>query len=100
MAEIAPVGGNARSVFLIDAEGRKHHPGELVAGQYQVVGCLAYGGMGWIYLARDKNVNDRFVVLKGALARLERALASFFLDMLSGSFGFTEVNPPARRWAA
>lgn len=45
----------------------KIEPGELVAGQYQVVGCLAYGGMGWIYLARDKNVNDRFVVLKGLL---------------------------------
>ncbi|MCA9490695.1 MAG: serine/threonine protein kinase [Myxococcales bacterium] len=30
------VGGNARSVFLIDAEGRKHHPGELVAGTYRV----------------------------------------------------------------
>ncbi len=42
-------------------------PGELVAGQYEVVGCLAYGGMGWIYLARDKNVSDRWVVLKGLL---------------------------------
>ncbi len=42
-------------------------PGELVAGQYEAVGCLAYGGMGWIYLARDKNVSDRWVVLKGLL---------------------------------
>jgi len=32
-----------------------------------VVGCLAHGGLGWIYLARDKNVSDRFVVLKGLL---------------------------------
>ncbi|MGV9674816.1 tetratricopeptide repeat protein [Nocardia sp. NPDC003482] len=39
--------------------------GELVAGQYEVQGCLAYGGMGWIYLARDRNVSDRWVVLKG-----------------------------------
>ena len=41
--------------------------GDLVAGQYHIVGCLAYGGMGWIYLAKDKNVSDRWVVLKGLL---------------------------------
>ena len=41
--------------------------GALVGGQYEVVGCLAHGGMGWIYLARDRNVNDRWVVLKGLL---------------------------------
>jgi serine/threonine-protein kinase PknG len=41
--------------------------GELVSGQYEVVGCLAHGGMGWIYLARDRNVSDRWVVLKGVL---------------------------------
>jgi serine/threonine-protein kinase PknG len=42
-------------------------PGTLLGGQYEVVGCLAHGGMGWIYLARDRNVNDRWVVLKGLL---------------------------------
>jgi serine/threonine-protein kinase PknG len=41
--------------------------GDLVAGQYEVVGCLAHGGMGWIYLARDHNVQSRWVVLKGLL---------------------------------
>lgn len=41
--------------------------GDLVAGQYEVMGALAHGGMGWIYLARDKNVSDRWVVLKGLL---------------------------------
>jgi serine/threonine-protein kinase PknG len=41
--------------------------GELVGGQYEVVGALAHGGLGWIYLARDKNVSDRWVVLKGLL---------------------------------
>ncbi len=40
---------------------------DLVAGQYEVVGCLAYGGMGWVYLARDHNVSDIPVVLKGLL---------------------------------
>ncbi|WP_431930186.1 protein kinase domain-containing protein [Nonomuraea jabiensis] len=32
-----------------------------------MLGCLAHGGLGWIYLARDKNVSDRWVVLKGLL---------------------------------
>ncbi|MET0842005.1 MAG: hypothetical protein ABWX95_07725, partial [Methyloceanibacter sp.] len=36
----------------------------------------------------------RFVVLKGALARLERALASFMLDLHTSEHGYTEVNPP------
>ncbi|WP_246010646.1 serine/threonine-protein kinase [Nocardia mexicana] len=40
-------------------------PGDLVAGQYEVRGCLAYGGLGWIYLARDRKVARRWVVLKG-----------------------------------
>ncbi|KAF0111475.1 MAG: seryl-tRNA synthetase [Rhodospirillaceae bacterium] len=37
----------------------------------------------------------RFVVLKGALARLERALAAFMLDLHTTEFGYVEVNPPA-----
>lgn len=41
--------------------------GELVAGQYAVQGCIAHGGVGWIYLAIDRNVSDRWVVLKGLL---------------------------------
>src|SRR5690606_7901668 len=36
----------------------------------------------------------RFVVLKGQLARLERAIASFMLDLHTGEFGYQEVVPP------
>ncbi len=36
----------------------------------------------------------RFVVLKGQLARLERALANFMLDLHTQEFGYTEVVPP------
>lgn len=36
----------------------------------------------------------RFVVLKGALARLERALAQFMLDLHTSEFGYTEVSAP------
>ncbi|MEK7424301.1 MAG: serine/threonine protein kinase, partial [Actinomycetota bacterium] len=45
----------------------KLEPGVLLGGQYEIVGCLAHGGMGWIHLARDRNVNDRWVVVKGLL---------------------------------
>jgi seryl-tRNA synthetase len=36
----------------------------------------------------------RFVVLKKGLARLERAIGQFFLDVHTGEHGYTEVNPP------
>src|SRR3984957_1718471 len=36
----------------------------------------------------------RFVVLKGALARLERALMQFMLDLHTGEHGYEEINPP------
>ena len=37
---------------------------------------------------------SRFVVLKGALARLERALSQFMLDLHTSEHGYTEINPP------
>jgi seryl-tRNA synthetase len=36
----------------------------------------------------------RFVVLKGPLARLERALAQFMLDLHTSEHSYTEINPP------
>ncbi|MEU8823276.1 tetratricopeptide repeat protein [Streptomyces sp. NPDC048636] len=45
----------------------KLSPGDVVHGQYEVAGCLAHGGLGWIYLAIDRAVSDRWVVLKGLL---------------------------------
>jgi seryl-tRNA synthetase len=36
----------------------------------------------------------RFVVLTGALARLERAIANFMLDLHTKEHGLVEVNPP------
>jgi seryl-tRNA synthetase len=46
-------------------------------------------------LARAGKISGaRFVVLTGQLARLERALAQFMLDLHTGTFGYTEVAPP------
>jgi seryl-tRNA synthetase len=36
----------------------------------------------------------RFVINKGPLARLERALGQFMLDLHTGDHGYTEINPP------
>ncbi|MDX9862036.1 MAG: serine--tRNA ligase [Rhodospirillales bacterium] len=44
--------------------------------------------------AAAKLSGARFVVLKGPLARLERALGAFMLDLQTGEHGYTEINPP------
>jgi serine/threonine-protein kinase PknG len=68
---------NCGSRFSFSPKLRK---GELVAGQYEVLGCLAHGGLGWLYLAMDRNLSNRWVVLKGLLnttdpAAVEAAVA-------------------------
>ncbi len=40
-------------------------PGAMINEQYEIKGCIAHGGLGWVYLAFDHNVNERPVVLKG-----------------------------------
>lgn len=44
------------------------NPGDIVADQYEIMGVIAHGGLGWIYLAEDRNVSGRLVVLKGMQA--------------------------------
>ena len=41
-----------------------------------------------------KMAGSRFVLLKGMLAKLERALGNFMLDLHCDEFGYTEVNTP------
>ncbi|WP_264991257.1 serine/threonine-protein kinase PknG, partial [Mycobacterium kiyosense] len=79
------------------------NPGDIVAGQYEVKGCIAHGGLGWVYLAVDHNVNDRPVVLKGlvhsgdaeaqAIAMAERQfLAEVVHPSIVQIFNFVEHN--------
>lgn len=44
--------------------------------------------------ASAKLSGSRFVVLSGGLARLERALADFMLDLHTTEYGYREVSPP------
>jgi len=52
-------------------------------------------GLGMMDFATAAKISGaRFVMLKGPLARLERALAQFMLDLHAREHGYTEVNPP------
>jgi seryl-tRNA synthetase len=53
------------------------------------------GALGFMdFEAAAKLSGARFVVLKKGLARLERAIGQFMLDLHTGEHGYTEVNPP------
>ncbi len=49
--------------------------GDVLADQYEVKGPIAFGGLGWIYLAMDIRLN-RWVVLKGLLNAKDAAAAA------------------------
>ncbi len=52
-------------------------------------------GLGFMdFEAAARLSGARFVVLKKGLARLERAIGQFFLDVHTAEHGYTEVNPP------
>jgi seryl-tRNA synthetase len=46
------------------------------------------------FVRAGKLSGSRFVVLRGTLARLERALGQFMIDLHTTEFGYTEVSPP------
>jgi seryl-tRNA synthetase len=51
--------------------------------------------LGWMDFERAARLSGaRFTVLSGPLARLERALAQFMLDLHTGEFGYEETSPP------
>jgi seryl-tRNA synthetase len=53
------------------------------------------GAMGFMdFEAAAKLSGSRFVVLKKGLARLERAIGQFMLDLHTNEHGYTEINPP------
>jgi seryl-tRNA synthetase len=53
-------------------------------------------GLGMMDFERAAKLSGaRFVVLSSALARMERALGAFMLDMHTTEFGYRETNPPA-----
>jgi seryl-tRNA synthetase len=53
------------------------------------------GALGFMdFESAAKLSGARFVVLKKGLARLERAIGQFMLDLHTGEHGYAEINPP------
>jgi seryl-tRNA synthetase len=61
---------------------------------FEIGVALGNSMAGMDFEAAAKLSGARFVVLRGALARLERALAQFMLDLHTTEFDYTEVAPP------
>jgi seryl-tRNA synthetase len=66
--------------------------GRLNAPKDHVELGAALGGMDFEAAARMSG--SRFVVLKKEIARLERALGQFMLDLQTVEHGYTEISPP------
>jgi seryl-tRNA synthetase len=73
----------------------RHH-GDLPQFDFAPLSHEAVGErLGMMDFARaGKLSGSRFVVLRGALARLERALGQFMLDLHTTEYGYLEVSPP------
>jgi seryl-tRNA synthetase len=84
-------------------EGADEH-GNIVRHQFGAVRNYAFApkphfdlgeAMGFMdFEAAAKLSGARFVVLKKGLARLERAIGQFMLDLHTNEHGYTEINPP------
>ncbi len=88
-ADDVPVGPDERANVQYRMWGTK--PGLNDAKEHFELG-EAMGGMD--FEAAAKLSGSRFVVLKGPLARMERALGQFMLDLHTTEHGYTEVQPP------
>jgi len=76
-----------------NVEVRRHgQPRQIDRARDHVDLGLGLGGMDFEAAARMSGA--RFVVLSGQLARLERALGQYMLDLQTSEHGYTEVSPP------
>ncbi len=88
-ADEVPVGADEHANVVYRTWGTR--PGINDAKEHYELG-EAMGGMD--FEAAAKLSGSRFVVLKGQLARMERALGQFMLDLHTTEHGYTEVQPP------
>src|SRR5215510_886355 len=89
-AEEVPDGPDERANQVLRYHGETPHF-DFIPLSHEAVGER----LGMMDFARaGKLSGSRFVVLRGALARLERALGQFMLDLHTNEFGYVEVSPP------
>ncbi len=89
-AEDVPVGADENDNVLKHKVGRTPERPNWVKEHYEIGEAL--GQMDFERAARLSG--SRFTVLKGQLARLERALGQFMLDLHTTEHGYTEVQVP------
>ncbi|MFA7264147.1 MAG: serine--tRNA ligase [Caulobacter sp.] len=73
-------------------QSRTGHPRRMNNARDHVDIGAGLGGMDFEAAARMSG--SRFVVLKSGVARLERAIGQFMLDLQTGTNGYAEVSPP------
>ncbi|MEA2842098.1 MAG: seryl-tRNA synthetase [Methylobacteriaceae bacterium] len=87
-----PVGKDENDNVEVRRFGEKpHFPNSFKPKEHYDIG-EALGMMDFEAAARLSGA--RFVVVKGRLARLERALMQFMLDLHTDEHGYTEIDPP------
>ena len=85
-----PDGSDEDENLLIRTHGDANLP-DFTAQDHVALG----EGLGMMDFAMGAKLSGaRFVVLKGDLSRLERAIAAFMLDTHTREFGYTEYQPP------
>jgi seryl-tRNA synthetase len=87
--EDVPVGADESGNVLRSTYGT--HPGLNDPKQHFELGEALHG---MDFEAAGKLSGSRFVVLKGEIARLQRAIGQFMLDLHVTEHGYTEVDPP------
>ena len=90
-ADDVPDGADETANVPVDARAFGTPPGINAPKQHFEIG-EALGQMDFERAAKVSGA--RFVYLKNDLARLERALAAFMIDIHTGQFGYTEMSPP------
>ncbi len=90
LADDVPDGANE------NANVESHRRGEPPVFDFEALDHVAIGEAlgGMDFETAAKMAGSRFVLLSGPLARLERALAQFMLDVHTGEHGYTECAPP------
>ena len=89
-AEDVPDGADETANRVLRYHGEKPHF-DFTALTHEAIG-ERFGLMDFARAGRMSG--SRFVVLRGSLARLERALGQFMLDLHTSEFGYLEVSPP------
>lgn len=90
-AQDVPIGEDENANIEVRSSGEKRQFGFMQKLHYELGECLGFMDFEQV----TKISGSRFVILKGQLAKLGRALINFMLDIHVGEFKYTEVYHPA-----